>query len=333
MYHVMSFVKHNTLKKTLNFILNNIERIRHKSKLKSKPYVFDLEMTNACNYRCLFCRTGKGFGKKFGKMKLENIEKLVEEMGEYVYMASLHLRGEPLLHEELPKIIGLFHKNNIHTVMSSNISLMDEKKARSMIESKLDYLIVAIDGSTKETYEKYRVGGDYETVIENLTRLVRLKKELKSRRPYIEWQFIVFKHNIHQIDEVKVLARDIGVDNLDIIPGYVEDDSFAVDDGKYQSYKSRTLPMRKRAECKSLWAILTFGWDGEVAACCWEESMESHFGNVFKTSFCDVWNNEKFQNSRKLIKWGPEKIKAGTICDICVKNINLLTSSVTETGY
>jgi MoaA/NifB/PqqE/SkfB family radical SAM enzyme len=330
LFHVMSFVKHSTLKKILNFLLNFIERVQHKPALKSKPYVLDIEMTNTCNYRCLFCSTGKGLGKNFGKMKPENIENLVKELGEYLYLASLHFRGEPLLNEDLPGIIELFHKNNIHTVMNSNISLMDEKKARMIIESNLDYLVAAIDGSTKETYEKYRVGGNFEKVLENLKRLIQLKKELKSSRPYIEWQFIVFNHNIHQINEVKILAREMGVDNVSIISGYIEDDSFAVDTGKYKSYKSRILPLNKRTDCKSLWAVLTFGWDGEVAACCWDESISSHFGNVFKTGFNDIWNNEKFQNSRRLIQWGPKKIRAETICDTCVKSINPLTPSIPD---
>ena len=320
-YHVMAFVKHNTLKKARNFVLNNIERAQHKSRLRSKPYVLDLEVTNRCNYRCPFCLTGRGLGKDLGKVQFANLEKLLGELGDYVYLASLHLRGEPLLHEDLPRIIALFHKNNIHTVMSSNLSLLDEKGARRLIESKLDYLIVALDGATRETYERYRVGGNFQTVLTNLQRLVQLKKELKSSRPTIEWQFIAFKHNIHEIDAVKALVRAVGADNLSIIPGYVEDDSFAVHDGKHKSYKTRILPMGKRTDCKSLWAVLTLGWDGEVAACCWEETMNSHFGNVFRTRFDDVWNNEKFQNSRRLIKWGPGHVRAETICDECVRSI------------
>jgi MoaA/NifB/PqqE/SkfB family radical SAM enzyme len=318
-YHVAAFLEHSTLKKTLNFILNNIERIRHASRLRSKPYVLDLEMTNACNYRCPFCSTGKGLGGRFGKVKPADIEKLIKDIGGYVYAACLHFRGEPLLNGDLPGIVDLFHKSNIHTVMSTNLSLLDEQTARSIIAAKLDHLIAAIDGTTGEVYEKYRRGGNFETVTANLRRLVRLKRELKSSRPHIEWQFVVFKHNIHQIAEAKAMGRELGVDSMAFIPAYVEDDSFAVEQAPFKSYSSRILPLNRRTDCKSLWAVLTLGWDGAVAACCWEESIESGFGNVFETGFPDVWNNEKFRSSREMIRRGPGRVRAGTICDSCAE--------------
>ena len=58
--------------------------------------------------------------------------------------------------------------------------------------------------------------GDVAEVFDNLKRLVAAKKalKLKSKTPYVDWQFIVFKHNEHEVDEAKRLASNLGVDRL-----------------------------------------------------------------------------------------------------------------------
>ena len=84
----------------------------------------------------------------------------------------------------------------------------------SLIRSRLDTLIVSIDGTTQDVYEVYRVGGRLDRVFENIGRIVEKKKELGYKTPFIEWQFIVVRQNEHQIADARNLAREIGVDNI-----------------------------------------------------------------------------------------------------------------------
>ena len=187
---------------------------------------------------------------------------------------------------------------------------------------------MAIDGISETTYNQYRLGGDYLKIIENVKSFMALKKQGGYKKPFIEWQFVVFKHNEHEIEDAKKLAKSIGVDNLVFIPAYTEDDNNHQDDNT--KYKSRKSPLLNRKDCKDLWTTSTILWDGSIAACCSDYYGDSGFGNINEKSFINIWNNIKFQESRNVIKLGIEQIKTNTICYLCVENINQKTPSIAE---
>ena len=70
------------------------------------------------------------------------------------------------------------------------------------------------DGTTQDVYQQYRVGGQLSKVLEGARNIVKWKKELKSAKPFVVFQFLVVKPNEHQIEEVKALAKEIGVDDV-----------------------------------------------------------------------------------------------------------------------
>ena len=78
-----------------------------------------------------------------------------------------------------------------------------------MIRSGLDILIFSMDGTNQETYQKYRVGGNFQLVLETLERLAKAKQRLHSRTPLIELQFLVFKHNQQEIDQLISIAKKL----------------------------------------------------------------------------------------------------------------------------
>ena len=80
-------------------------------------------------------------------------------------------------------------------VLNSNANLLDEQAARDIIDCGLDALYIGIDANSPETYAKVRVGGNFEKVVSNVRRLVRLKEELKSQTPEVYVQFVEMDAN------------------------------------------------------------------------------------------------------------------------------------------
>jgi hypothetical protein len=74
----------------------------------------------------------------------------------------------------------------------------------------------SIDGATAESYVKYRQRGNFDKVIRNLTTAVSEKRNAGRDVPFINWRYILFRHN--DSDDEMTLARrmasDIGVDRL-----------------------------------------------------------------------------------------------------------------------
>jgi len=83
-----------------------------------------------------------------------------------------------------------------------------------VLEANVQYgfrdLNVAIDGATQEVYEQYRVRGDLNKVLDNIRTINTLKKKYRTPFPRMNWQFIVFGHNEHQIEEARSLSKKLG---------------------------------------------------------------------------------------------------------------------------
>ena len=90
------------------------------------------------------------------------------------------------MHKKFPEIIKLAHCRKIFTVVTTNGYFLTRELSRELILSGLDYHILSVDGATDETYRKYRIGGQFETVLSNIREIVDLKKELKSSSPFVE---------------------------------------------------------------------------------------------------------------------------------------------------
>ena len=74
---------------------------------------------------------------------------------------------------------------------------------------------VSVDGSTQETYERYRRRGSLEKVLGNIRLLVDERRRQRSRKPFISLCMLINKYNEHQIEEMREIAKDLGMSVTD----------------------------------------------------------------------------------------------------------------------
>ncbi|OGL43404.1 MAG: hypothetical protein A2042_07440 [Candidatus Schekmanbacteria bacterium GWA2_38_11] len=301
--HLRAFLLYNNPKKFLNYLRANSEKKKRKIELKSLPYVLNLEPNNTCNLKCPLCWVPNPIKPK-GYMSFENFKKVIDEIGDYLYLLNLYNLGEPLLHKDIYRMIEYANKKKIFTSISSNFLIFNEEDADKMIASGLDYLRISLDGTSQETYQQYRVGGNYNKVIENIELLVSKKKKIKSKIPFIDWQFLIFKHNEHEISNVKPLAEKLGVDGVLISSAHAyghEKEWLSEERGEYYAN-----PENIDSFC-FLWNQVLINYDGEVAPCCSHiAQIAPEFGNIFRQSFKEIWNNEKFKSARAIFSSSDE---------------------------
>jgi radical SAM protein with 4Fe4S-binding SPASM domain len=278
-------------------------------------------------------------------MSFAQFKKIIDEIGTYLISIDFFNWGEPLLNKDDYRMIGYAHKQKIVTTISSNFQHFSERGADEMISSGLDNLILSIDGASQESYEKYRIGGNFQKAIDNISTLVKKKRESGVNHPYIYWQFLVMKHNEHEIEKASEMARELGVDTIGIDPAYlpVETREIAMQclpsNSKYHRYNLEELEKKWQAQenqtqspqpsdtpstvsykrlinCSWLWTQTTINWDGGISPCCaiWDPSHD--FGNITGSSFKEVWNNDKYRASRIFSAKG-EVDKTLTTCMIC----------------
>ena len=281
-----------------------------------------LEVNNICNLKCPFCMTGKGIygGRAKRNMTFDEVKKVIDQVGDYLYLVQLYNWGEPLLNKELFKMIRYIKSKNIFTMVSSNMTTLDEAKIDEMIKSGLDYFKVAIDGVTEESYTQYRIGGDFAKVMDNFKMLMRKREELKSKLPLVEWQYVVFKHNEGEIEMAGNMAKDLGVDYFNARLGYIEDKDWVPEGEKYKADVFNPNLVKK---CRRLWSHIVVRCDGGIAPCCFEFLKKDDFANIFVSSFDEIWINEIFKYSRELClepELTKKKRRMETICFNCMRS-------------
>lgn len=318
--HIQAFIYNNSFKKFFNLIHVHWDMWRGNSVINSRPYIFVLEVTNICNLKCPFCLTGKGIsgGREVRHMNFEEAKKIIDAVGEYVYFLQVYTWGEPLLNKDLIKIVEYAKQKNIFVMLSTNGTAMTAAYNEKLINSGIDYIMVAVDGGSDATYEKYRVGGNYTKVLSNIKNILEQKKQRNLDRPFIEWQFIVFRHNEHEVKDTEIMAYEIGINKFTPLPAYVENPDWAATD---EEYKTEFANPERLRNCDRPWSHLNVRADGGVASCCYTFFKKDDFGELSQNSFDEIWNNNKFRTSRRLItqrKKGQELEQSDLLCRDCI---------------
>ncbi|MEM2174866.1 MAG: radical SAM/SPASM domain-containing protein [Candidatus Micrarchaeia archaeon] len=292
------------------------------------PYWLTIDPSNICNLECVFCPTGqRRNSREKAVMKFEDFKKIIDKLGKYLLLIEFCNWGEPLLNPDLEKMILYTHKYNIKTKLSTNLHInLSEQRAVELLTCGIDEIIVSLDGVSQQTYEKYRRKGNFELVFNNLKFLVEVKRRLNLKKPHIHWQFLVFKHNEHEIEIAKKMAQDIGditigftapFCSIDWVSTIEEYNRYIVKDNEV-TFK----PVEK--SCNWLWDGITINANGSVSPCCSVEDEKDDFCNFFNKPFFLVWNNKKYIISRLYVrnkKFLPsgiyEKFKDEIICLRC----------------
>jgi MoaA/NifB/PqqE/SkfB family radical SAM enzyme len=188
------------------------------------PIFATIDPSNICNLKCPFCPVGAGsldHEKKF--MDMDLFEKIIEKIGTYLLSMELYRYGEPLLNPDIDKMIRIAAKKyGILTTVSTNLAMpLSDDKLASLVNSGLYKLVVAADDIKQENYEKYRRGGKISIVLDNLERLIKIRRELKSGYPRIIWQNLIFSFNENRIGEIKKFVKKMGIDHFRATPAYI----------------------------------------------------------------------------------------------------------------
>jgi len=298
--HVEAFVYYNSWRRFWNLIQVTIDVRLRRIEARGKPYVLIVETTNVCNLQCPFCLTGKGVsgGREKRHMSFEEAKAILDEVASTAYFLQLYTWGEPLLNKDTLKVIDYAKQKNLYVMLSTNGTAMNAGYCKQLVTAGLDYIMVAIDGNSQETYSQYRRGGEFDKVVSNVETLIAERNAQGSRRPFVEWQFIVFSHNEHELETAEARAYAMGVNKFTPLPAYVEDEAWLPKNGKY---RAEPFNPERLINCNRPWTHLNARADGGMAPCCYEFFKKDDFGNLRENSFSSLWNNALFRESRKLI--------------------------------
>lgn len=295
-----------------------------------KPFSVSIEPTTSCNLRCPECPSGlRQFSRNTGMLSFDFYKKIMNDLGDYLMYMILYFQGEPYLNPEFFEFVKYAKKKRIYTATSTNAHFLNDENVRKTIESGLDRLIISLDGIGQEAYSTYRIGGSYDKVIEGIKNVVKWKKDLKSKTPYIIVQFLVLKTNEHQLDEVRQLCRELGVDELQFktaqIYDYKNGSPLIPSIDKYSRYRQKPdgtweLKGKLPNKCYRMWSSCVITWDGLVVPCCFDKDAKYRLGDLKEKRFKKIWKSRVYNDFRRKVFTHRKQID---ICRNCSEGMRI----------
>ena len=277
------------------------------------PSRIEIEPTSVCNLECPLCETPRSRRKK-GRMSLDDFTRIIDEVRGRITRCNMGLFGEPLLNTDIFKMVRYAESAGIRIRISTNATLLD-RYIDELFSSRLTQLVVCLDGASKETHEAYRVGSKFETVRDNIRLVCAEKAKRAVEYPHIKLQFVVMKHNEHEMGKIEGLARELGVDTLSLkstflptslgqeqkihfakeyLPQSLSLSRFILKDG--------TVQVKFRPNVCHWIKSSVIQWNGDVTMCCHDYHGELVVGNVFRDGgFQKVWESESYRRARKSV--------------------------------
>lgn len=295
-----------------------------------KPYTFIIEPSALCNLRCPQCPVGlQTLHRPQDNLTLSDFQQIVDDIAEHTWVLLLYFQGESFINPQILDMIDYAYHKKIFTVISTNCTrLANPQFARQLAASKLGRIILSVDGATEETYKVYRQAGHFQRVIRGIRQFMDARNELGKKFPRADLQFIVMRHNEHEIDDIKQLGKELGVDRVILKSPQIYDfenaEAILPDNPRYRRYRKVNGQYQLKGSysgfCKKIWYGSVITWDRQVLPCCFDKDAKFSLGNLSNTPFDTVWSNQDYHRFRKMVVTNRDKIE---MCRNCTEGLKI----------
>jgi MoaA/NifB/PqqE/SkfB family radical SAM enzyme len=278
------------------------------------PEELFVELTNVCNLRCVMCpRTSSS--RDVGFMDPGLFRKIVDEAAHFPFCLLLpHGMGEALLHHRWENLVGYASDRGMSPIwILTNGTLLDEPKARFLVDRGIDLVLVSVDGITQDTYGKVRVGGDLRQVEANVEGLLRLRAKAGKEKPAVWLRMLEMEETREEIRPFEARWRSLlsRGDGIDICP----EDAWCGKVRERMGAKPDGLAPVRPGPCTMPWEALFVYWDGRVSMCCLDSEAELLAGDVRRNSLLEIWRGDRYNEVRCLHREG--RFREIPLCGAC----------------
>lgn len=262
-----------------------------------------IEITNNCNLNCSFCSKVLKPRKNMSKEEFNTILKKIKDYTNYIY---LHVKGEPLLHNNIIEFINLANKYNLKVNLTTNGTLF-KKYAKELGQcnnlNKINFSLHCEQNNPnylKEIFDNTKYLSKKTTIIYRLWTLKN--NELNSNSHEI----------VEKIKEYYNLSTEIvdkikNESNIKIYPQIYVD--------KNNEFVWPTINNHKSCGyCHALSTHIAILVDGTVIPCCLDSNGIINLGNIYKDDLKNIINSNRYQ---KLLKSFRDRKPSEELCKSC----------------
>ena len=249
------------------------------------PSVILIDNCNACNLRCSMCdHPNMHKHRHVQLMEMGLYEKIIDEIAREKPDARIWeiFFGDPFMCGDMPRRIQYAKDKGLtDVVLNSNGVRMVKRRSEPLVKAGLDSMYVGIDAAKKETYDKIRIGGDFQKAVKNVLDYRDLLLQCGNGQQKIFVQFVVSEFNENEVEAFRKFWGAEGV-NVKIRPKV----SWA---GLVDAVNLQDNSSIERKPCYWLMKTINICADGMVSFCSVDVHCRVNSGDVNKVSVKDVW--------------------------------------------
>jgi radical SAM protein with 4Fe4S-binding SPASM domain len=299
------------------------------------PVFIEVEVTTRCNLKCIICEHTY-WKEPIRDMTFEEFKLIVDQFPRLCWIGLTGI-GESFLNKDFLKMLEYVKKKKVFIEVYDTFYFINKEIAQRLVDLKVERIFASIDAAKKETYEKIRVGSNFERVISNVETLFKIKKEKNSKYPMVNFHFIVNKINYNEIPEfiemvdkirhgfqteiqfTRMLHNFPEIKDLFIeVPLHIIKEAEKIAKRKgINLIWNQNVPLKKPSikDCTA-WSMPFIFVNGDVICCCASNEANKRdfqkkysFGNIFEKPFKKIWFSENYKNFRKQIRLGKVPIQ------------------------
>ena len=311
------------------------------------PEWIEIEASTCCPLKCQMCEHTH-WKEKSQNMTFEQFKKIIDEMPELRWFGFTGI-GESYFNPDYKKMLDYARAKNPACFFEifDNFNWVKTEDIEHWFDVGIDKVYVSMDAATKDTYEKIRVNGNFDTVVKNIKKFDKMKKVRNSYFPELWFHYIFGKHNVHEMKKYLDLIHEMGVDVKQVqftklLHAYPEVKKWVMDISDEErkditeygaklgiriTWNINTKIEKDRLNQCTVWGMPFIFVTGDLIPCCslneqndrpWQ--VKTSLGNIFKDDFRKIWYGKKY---KKLVDDLKENKCSGacTRCILYKKNV------------
>jgi radical SAM protein with 4Fe4S-binding SPASM domain len=294
------------------------------------PLSLMVEPSARCNLRCPFCPTGIRATQRDGyTLSPDDFERALGWFRYTLGSITFWNYGEPFLNNDLPKMVAVASRYDIRTQISTNGHFLERPMLDDIYSAGLTRLLVSVDTPHAELYDRYRVGGDFDTVLRNFRHAVARKRALGAKTEIVA-QYMLMRDS-ENVDTIiahgqelgadKVLVKTIGIGSSVPAPT-TEEWSLMPETEEFNRYVSRDdirskIQWDDDVRCTYIWRRMVLNSDGSCVPCCRDQLAKFRLGTIKDGgSLASIWNSAAYRQYRRDIR---ATQKSEVMCQRCAE--------------
>ncbi|QEH32402.1 molybdenum cofactor biosynthesis protein A [Aquisphaera giovannonii] len=263
------------------------------------PRTMIIESSSRCNFLCPLCLWTHN--RHHGYLSAETYARFIEQAAPFLQRVCFAGRGEPTLNPRLAEILAISARSGVVTDLATNGSSLI-RDGDALLDTGIDAVNVSIEADTADDFVRYRIRGDFDSVVEGMRRIALRKRQRGLDRPRLRTCSTIFGYNEDRLDRLREFFASLGFEEFIFKSAHLGHGQLEESE---DSLRERWLPSNPRLrrsqfnEAAGPTAIhcsfLTQAhllWNGDIGRCAIDhESMV--VGNILEASFDEIWRGPR----------------------------------------